>query len=645
MVLLNWTLNKPHAHRRRSPPYGRLHGLGYRAIRLQGVKKMPFKRWILVFAAALLISGVSLSAAQGTSNALRDLAARSDFYVGAAVYTYHLNDPVDRDTLSREFNMLTPENEAKMCEVQPQQGKFTFDKFDRLVAFAEQNKMVVHGHTLVWHQCSPDWLNSGKFSREEAIDLLRTHITTVVGRYKGRVAIWDVVNEAIGDNGLRDTPWRRLIGDDYVELAFQYAHEADPNALLFYNDYAAEGLGAKSDAVYALVKNFVKRGIPINGVGLQTHIAVGDTGAGGRLAPELLAQNIQRLGELGLQVQITEMDVAFKGKPTEDILRRQAADYRRVLDTCLKSKYCTAFIVWGVSDKFTWLRDPRYYDNPDVAPLLFDDSYKPKPAYVAVQDLLARHAGLPPILTDQEVAALLKEGSASTVEVPKPSKSDPAQLAPDSVHGAVYYAPFPVSIKLDGDTADWKNVPRVTIDSGPTLPPNNDTKMTFAAAADTTNLYFLAEVKDSKLVYGKHPPASEWYKEDSVEFYINATGDLTLKAYKKGVSQIGILAANITHPDKPIIGGYNSADAQVSVFAVKTEDGYRVEAAVPLTTKVWSIQPKHLGVLGFQVHLNGASGDDRDTKLIWSVYDTQDQSWTNPSLFGQLIFWDVTQQP
>jgi endo-1,4-beta-xylanase len=550
-----------------------------------------------------------------------------------------------RDTFSREFNMLTPEDEAKMYVVQPQQGQFDFQKFDKLVAFAEQNKMVIRGHTLVWHQELPEWLNSGRFSRDEAIQLLRNHITTVVGRYKGRIAIWDVVNEAIGDNGLRDTPWKHLIGDDYVELAFRFAHEADPNALLFYNDYNAEGLGAKSDAVYALVKDFVTRGVPINGVGLQTHIAVGDTGAGGPLAPETLAQNIKRLGELGLQVQITEMDVAFKGQVSEDILRRQAGDYRRVLDTCLNSKYCTAFVVWGVSDKFSWLRDPRYYDNPNVAPLLFDDSYKPKPAYYALQDLLARHAGLPPILSDQEVAAMLKDGSATAVEIPKPTKSDPAQLAPDSVRGVVYYAPFPVTIKLDGDTADWKNVPRVTVDSGPLLPPNNDTKMTFAVAADKDNLYFLADVKDSKLVYGKHDPASEWYKEDSVEFYINATGDLTLKAYKKGVSQIGILAANITHPDKPIIGGYNSGDSQVSVYAVQTDDGYRVEAAVPLVTKVWSIQPKHLGVLGFQAHLNGSSGTDRDTKLIWSVYDTQDKSWTNPSVFGQLIFWDVTQQP
>lgn len=607
---------------------------------------MFFKRLILILIFVIaLIFDMRFSAAQGTANSLRDLAAQSDFHIGAAVYTYHLDDPVHVETFSREFNMLTPENEAKFCEVQPQQGQFDFRKFDRLVTFAQQHNMAVRGHNLVWHQCVPSWLESGHFSQFEAIQMLHDYIMTVVGRYKGRIPIWDVVNEAIADDGsgLRDAVWKRLIGNNYVELAFRFAHDADPNALLFYNDYGGEGLGRKSDAIYAMLKDFVKRGVPINGVGLQTHITLGDTGPSRPVDPKALASNMQRLGELGLQVQITEIDVKFQGKPTDDILRQQAGDFRRVLDTCLSSKYCTAFVVWGVSDKFSWLRDSRYFSNPMVEPLLFDDGYKPKPAYYALLDLLARHAGKPPILSDQELAAMLQGQPTMAVEIPKPTKSSPAQLAPDSVLGAVYYAPFPVSITLDGETTDWKNVPRVTVDKGPLLPPNPDTKMTFAAAADKNNLYFLAEVKDSKIVYGTHDPKTEWYKEDSVEVYINATGDLTLTAYKPGIAQIGILAANITHPDKPIIGGSNSGNAHVSVVAVKTADGYVIEASVPLVTDVWSIQPKHLGVLGFQVHLNGSSGTDRDTKLIWSIYDTQDQSYTNPSLFGKLIFWDVTQ--
>jgi endo-1,4-beta-xylanase len=603
-----------------------------------------YKPLLILLLIVVLVSGASLSAAQETTPSLRELAGQNGIYVGAAVYRSHLGDPMHRDTLSREFNLLTPENEAKACQVQRNLGQFDFRNFDALVAFAEQNDMVVRGHTLVWHQCVPTWLVPGKYDREQAIQLLRDHIMTVVGRYKGRIAIWDVVNEGIAENGsgLRDTPWRSLIGDDYIELAFRFAHEADPDALLFYNDYGAEGLNRKSDAVYELVKDLVERGVPIHGVGLQAHINLGDTASGGQLTPEVLGENIRRLGELGLQVQITEMDVKYLGETTEAILWKQAGDYRRVLETCLDSEYCTAFVVWGVTDRYSWLRQASFFNNPTVEPLLFDGDYEPKPAYYAILDLLARRAGEEPILSDEEVETMLS-GKTVTVDIPEPTKSDPAQLAPDSVPGAIYYAPFPVALTLDGKTDDWVNVPRVTIDSGPMLPAGHDTVMTFAAAADETHLYFLAEVQDSQMAYGTHDPVSEWYKEDSVEFYINATGDLGLTSYQAGVTQIGILAANITQPDELIIGGYNSADAQVDAVVIETENGYLVEAAVPLVTDVWTIEPEHLGVLGFQAHLNGSSSTDRDTKLIWSVYDTQDQSWTNPSLFGQLIFWDVTQ--
>lgn len=591
--------------------------------------------WVL---AAVLVFGMNLGSAQEAEVSLRHLAEQNGIHIGAAVYASHLDDPAHQQVLSQQFNMLTPEHEAKACMVQPAQAQFDFRNVDTLVAFAEEHDMVVHGHTLLWHQCMPEWLASGQFSRDEAIQLLRDHIMTVVGRYKGRIPIWDVVNEAIADGGtgLRDTPWRQMIGDDYVELAFRFAHEADPEARLFYNDYGAEGMNAKSDAVYAMLQDFIERGVPVHGVGLQGHFRLDSIDA------EAIAANMQRLGELGLEVQLTEIDVWFQGQASDEIYRRQAVDYHRVMETCLDSEYCTAFIVWGVTDKFSWLRDPQFSSNPDVEPLLFDADYQPKLAYHALLDLLARRAGETPILSDEERDALLQPQS-SAAELPEPTRSDPAQLAPDSVDGVAYYAPFPVEITLDGETDDWENVPRVTIDSGPLLPSDHDSTMTFAVAADQTNLYFMADVQDSSLIYGLNEPASGWYQEDSVEFYINASGNLTATAYQSAITQIGILAANITAPDEPIIGGYNSGNVPVLVSAVETDTGYRIEAAVPLETDVWSIQPEHLGVLGFQAHLNGASSTERDTKLIWSLYDIQDQSWTNPSLFGQLVFWDVTQ--
>lgn len=319
---------------------------------------------------------------------LRELGAQRGIYIGAAVFTHHLDNPVHAELLSREFSLLTPEHEAKACVVQPQLGRFDFRNFDRLVAFAEAHDMVVHGHTLLWHQCAPAWLERGPFTREEAIQALRDHIMTVVGRYKGRIAMWDVVNEGIKDNGsgLRDTPWHRWIGDDYIELAFRFAHEADPDALLFYNDYGAENMNPKSDAIYNMVSDFVARGVPIHGVGLQSHFVLGMVDSFG------MADNMRRLGELGLQVQITEMDVRFNGEPSESTLRRQASDYRRVMETCLNSSACTAFITWGVSDRYTWLRgsDLGFFKNAAVAPLLFDDDYQPKPAYDALVEALTK---------------------------------------------------------------------------------------------------------------------------------------------------------------------------------------------------------------------------------------------------------------
>lgn len=601
------------------------------------------KHLCLLAMLALLISGAQIAFTQDEEArpTLREVAELVGLKVGAAAYTYHLDNARHAAVLASEFNVLTPEQEAKPCEVQRVRGRYDFFNFDRLVAFADEHNMSVRGHTLIWHECTPGWVSSGSFTREEAIELLRDHITTVVGRYAGKIPVWDVVNEGIADNAaIRETPWQRLIGDDYMALAFQFAHEADPDALLFYNDYSIEGLGAKSNTVYAMARDFVERGIPIHGVGFQGHFILGG------INPASLRANMQRFADLGLAVHFTEVDIRFDGAPTEDIQRQQARDYRTVLNLCLESAACDTFIVWGVSDRFTWLRGANlgFYYNPLVTPLLFDDQYQPKAAYFAVLNLLASEAGLPPIASDSapEVAADDPASSTADFALPEPTRSDPDQLAPDSVAGRAYYAPFPVTITLDGETDDWAGIPRVTVDSGTQVPDDNDTTLTFAAAADDTFLYLLADVTDSTIVYG-HYSIGEWYREDSVEFYLNATDDLLAEFYVPGIVQMGLMAANLASPDEPLFGGVNSGDSGVTFVVVETPTGYVIEAAVPLVTAVWDITPAHLLTLGFQAHLNGSSGTDRDTKLIWSVYDRLDQSWQNPALFGRLIFWEIEQ--
>jgi endo-1,4-beta-xylanase len=599
---------------------------------------------LIVALAAASLATSRAAHGQAETPTLRELAEKRKFLVGAVTNTWNFEKtPTLPEVIGKHFNLFAPENEGKLCFIQPEEGKVDYTGLDKLVEFAEKYKMQVHGHVLVWHECFPDWLKAKSLTRDQALDFLRTHITTTVTRYKGRIKFWDVVNEAFLDDGTRRVAslWQKWIGDDYIEQAFKFARAADPDAILYYNDYNAEAINPKSDAIYAMVKDFKARDIPINGVGLQSHVGLGEVGPGMKIDPAKVSENMARLDALGLEVQITEMDVSHQGKLTEDLAKLQAGTFYQYMQACLNAKNCTGFTVWGVSDADSWLRRPEFFDNPEVSPLLFDDKLQPKLAYTALADALARAAGEKPILTDEQVKALTERPKTRSVPLPDPVKASPAQLAPDSVNGRAYYAAFPVKITLDGKIEDWANIPRDTPKRDLKRGAGDTTAMTFAAAADDTNLYFLAEVTDSKVIYGQNNLASDWYQEDSPEFYINATGDLGLLAYKPGVVQLAIPAANIDAKDKAITAGGNSNTIKAQAVVVKTDTGYIAEVAVPLKSNVWSITPKQGEAVGFQVHLNGTSNKGRDLKLIWSVNDTQDKSWTDPSVFGRLIFWNV----
>src|SRR5579859_1590693 len=316
---------------------------------------------------------------------LRLLAQARHFYVGTTVDVDALNtEPVYSATLVREFNMVTPEVSMKFSETEPQRDIYTFAKADSIVAFAQAHQMQVRGHNLVWYTDLPAWLTRGTFTRDQLITILRNHIITEVTRYRGQVNIWDVVNEAVGDNGaLRDSIWLRGIGPQYIDMAFQWAHQANPQARLFYNDYGGEGLGRKSDAIYALVKGMLQRGVPVDGVGLQMHISLDRYPN-----PQDVLVNMQRLTALGLEVQITEMDVKTQddARPMAAKLAAQAQLYGEMLHTCLSATRCTAFVMWGFTDAHSWI--PAYTGHPDY-PLIFDAQYRPKPAYFALQQVLS----------------------------------------------------------------------------------------------------------------------------------------------------------------------------------------------------------------------------------------------------------------
>ncbi|MGI8728636.1 MAG: endo-1,4-beta-xylanase [Solirubrobacteraceae bacterium] len=319
-----------------------------------------------------------------------------------------------RNTFLREFDSLTPENEMKLAELQPRRGHFDFSAADELVRFARRNDKDIRGHALVWGQSLPLWLidhgatdNLGLrlppivlprlpdpldrllgdvtttltgWRRDELLTIMRHHIHTVMRHFAGDVQEWDVVNEPMASDGtLARTVWQRFIGPDYIEHALRAARKADPDAKLFINDYAVETPSRKLDGLVALARDLLARGVPLDGIGLQTHAHIAD------FADEAtLADTMRRFEHLGLEVQVTEMDV---GTSLLDValgrrLTEQAAAYGAAARACNAVAACTRFTTWGFTDRVSWL-------GAGESGLLFDRDYNPKPAYEAVRSAFA----------------------------------------------------------------------------------------------------------------------------------------------------------------------------------------------------------------------------------------------------------------
>ena len=283
--------------------------------------------------------------------------------------------------LAKEFNVITPENDMKFQPLRPSRGEFRFARADSMVEFAAANGMKVRGHTLVWHSQLAPWLTSGNWTAAEAKALLDEHVSTVAGHYKGKLAAWDVVNEALADDGSpRSTFWSTHVGPDYIAQAFTTAHAADPDVALFYNDYGIEWPGAKQDAAYALLADVRSRGVPVHGVGFQMHLALGQAPS-----KQSLLQTFERFAALGLKIEVTELDVRVQLPSTAQSLQAQAQIYRDVYDACLQTPACDMVVTWGFTDLLSWV--PSTFPNWGDA-LLFDASFQPKPAYWSVHDLL-----------------------------------------------------------------------------------------------------------------------------------------------------------------------------------------------------------------------------------------------------------------
>lgn len=352
-------------------------------------------------AAAITGSGVA-GASSSSSDSLRALASKVGLHVGTAVVPYDLDHPDYAKIAAAQFSVVTPGNEMKWQVVEPTQGTYDWSGGDRLVQFARQNHQLVRGHVLLWHNQLPDWLTTGvangTISDAQLRDLLHKHITDEVTHFKGEIWQWDVANEFFTDaNPSQLNPndfWISHLGTGVIADAFRWAHEADPKALLFYNDYniaGEDGSNAKSDAAYAFVQQLVAQGVPISGVGDQGHL---DTQYG---FPTKMTDDLRRFAGLGLKTAITEADVRTfvdgpaTQAPTDHLATfAQPYEYSQMLQACLAVRQCISFTVWGFGDTDSWI--PSWFTNEGYANL-YDVNLAPKPVVADLQqDLrLAAH--------------------------------------------------------------------------------------------------------------------------------------------------------------------------------------------------------------------------------------------------------------
>jgi endo-1,4-beta-xylanase len=329
-------------------------------------------RFLAVLATGVL-SATALVLSPGVAGAASTLgaaAAQTQRYYGAAISTSHLGEAAYVNTWGTEFTGVTPENEMKWDTVEPNRNQFNFGPAEQIVGQAKNRGMKIRGHTLVWYQQLPGWV--GGLDASNLRSAMLNHISQVAGHWKGQLIAWDVVNEAFEENGTRrQAVFQQKLGDGYIEDAFRAARAADPNAKLCYNDYNTDGINAKSTGIYNMVRDFKSRGVPIDCVGFQSHLS-----SSSNLSS--YQANLQRFADLGVDVQITELDVGGSGSA-------QASVYRQVTQACLAVSRCTGITVWGVTDKYSW----RSGDTP----LLFDGNYGKKQAYTAVLDAL--NGGVP----------------------------------------------------------------------------------------------------------------------------------------------------------------------------------------------------------------------------------------------------------
>ncbi len=334
------------------------------------------RRWAalatVVAAATVAAVLVAVALPAQAATALRGLAEAKGRYFGTALTQGDLGISGEMNVATAQFDMVTPGNEMKWDTTEPSNGSYNFGPGDQIVSFAQAHNMRVRGHNLVWHSQLPGWVSSLPLNQVQGV--MESHITTEATHYKGKVYAWDVVNEPFNEDGsLRQDVFYQAMGSGYLADALRTAHAADPNAKLYLNDYNIEGVNAKSNALYALAQSLLSQGVPLQGIGLESHFIVGQV-------PSSMLSNMQRFANLGLDVAVTELDDRIQLPTTSASLQQQATDYGTVVTDCLQVARCVGVSQWGVDDGHSWI--PGTFPGYGAA-TMYDANYQPKPAYNA----------------------------------------------------------------------------------------------------------------------------------------------------------------------------------------------------------------------------------------------------------------------
>jgi endo-1,4-beta-xylanase len=322
---------------------------------------------------------VMLAGSASAAGTLGAAAAADGRYFGVAVGQGDLGNSSATNVAGTQFNMVTPENEMKWDTIEPSNGSYDFGPGDAIVNFATSHNERVRGHNLVWENQLPSWVTS--LPSNQVQGAMESHITNEVSHYKGKIYAWDVVNEPFNDDGsYRQDVFYSAFGggEQYIADAIRTAHAADPNAKLYINDYNIEGSGSKSNAMYTLAQQLLQQGVPLNGIGFESHFIVGQV-------PSSLASNMQRFTALGLDVAITELDDRMPTPASSANLQQQATDDSNIVKTCLNNAHCPGVTQWNISDADSWV--PGTFSGYGAA-TLFDSNWQPKPAYTAVLSVL-----------------------------------------------------------------------------------------------------------------------------------------------------------------------------------------------------------------------------------------------------------------